>query len=244
MPHHYYIELSCTNYLKYFGEEHSNISSEMTSIWDFISNNNNNVCTQLNEFLDNVLKIHMDNLDVLDKYSLNTKYVPNKSQTKEILDKIKDMVKENDVISINNYRGCGQYYVYRESGTLYVTSHHGDYGEYYPPQSTKYFLENGLCDLQYGYIKYNIFAELYRKKLDLNLPLDPNFGIYCFGVCVDMDKYCVISSENNCTFDNVKYLLLDFHFDEGDPDLDNIVVINKESSEKYTLKCLHFEINK
>ena len=184
----------------------------------------------------------MNNLDILDEYSLKTKYIPDKLHAIDIFNKMKNMVKENDIISINNYRGNGQYYIHNIDGKLFCSPYCGDYGEYYPACSAKYFLKNELHNLQHVYIKYNVFAEMHRKKIDPEINNNMDFNIYFHGVCIDTEKYYVSSLTNNCDLKNTKYLLLNFCFDENDIDIDNVILIDKEDNEKYTLKCIHFDL--
>jgi len=241
MPHLYYIELSGNDYSKYFKDNSKEINKGMSYLYDFMSNNNNGT---LANFLDGVLDVHFKNLDVLNNYDLYSGYVPNKDQSLEIFNKLRKLIKENDIISISNYRGDGQYYVYKEGDELHVTSHYGEYGRQYPPQSAKYFLDNRLYEyiaddnLTDIYTKYYVFQELHRYKLQ-KIHECPSFSICGSGIYIDTNMYNMKSSKNT-SLNNSRYIVLDF-YDRDDPDVDDIVLIDKNSSTNYNLRCVWYE---
>lgn len=250
MPHLYYIELSNNDYTKYFQNVDSEIRNEMEYLYDYIAENKN--CS-LDSFLDGALNVHLENMKILSKYDLHTDYLPNKKQSVDIFKKLKEIIQENDIISIFNYRGSGQYYVYNDDGELNVTLHTCEYGRQYPPQSARYFLDSKIYEhiindsLQSIYTKYNVFHELHRTNLyDVNrlniMNINVNYDVCGLGLCVNMDDYN-ITSYKGIPLSGFSYLVMDFCYENDNPDAEDIILIDKKYGTTYNLKCVYYESN-
>lgn len=258
MPHLYYFELDNYYYKQYFeninGDLEKQVRNEMIYLHDYLSDNNKK---KLSVFLDEILNIHLNNLVILAKYDLHTQYLPNRDESILIFNEMKKRIKENDIISIYDYRGCGQYYVYNENDSLKIVKHSGEYGREYPPESTKYFMDNKIYEyminenLDAFYTKFNVFYELYRKNLELenqnycttdsktpcknNNYAYNNFGVCGSGIYISLSNYDVVHMGSNIR--GYKYVLLCYY----EENTESIIIKNKTTNDVYTINCTYYE---
>lgn len=257
MPHLYYFELCQYEYMKYFSQARydnpelfSKINHHLHNPHSYTEDYNN---ISLHDFLDAVANIHLHNIEILSKYNLHTKYLPSKESTANIFKIMKNKIKENDIVSIYSYRGCGQYYVYNDNDSLKVNLHSGEYGREYPPEATDYFLKNKIYkymvnnNMSHHYTGYNVFYEMHRKnmsKINVDEYEGCTYGILVCGsgLYIDLELYDVLASRTPYLKKNPRYLIVKFDY-ETDDDIDHITIINKATKDMYAVKCFCYGAN-
>jgi len=256
MPHLYFFAIDVYYYKQCFenvcGTKEKEIFKKMPDMHDYTS------CLDeiklLTDLLNEIKGVHLSNLNILENGGLHTDLVPDAETTEYIFEEIEKRVTENDIISIYDYRGCGQHYVFKDNGVLKVSRHCGDYGREFPPESTKYFFDNKLgerwfeddADAIYLYEGFDVFAELYNKN---EIPLlegprqsSPSGG----GIYIDTNEYHAFS-QKGITFNKKRYLVMEFMADEDYEDeceeesVDYITIVNKKTGEMWTAKCNFYE---
>lgn len=269
MQHYYYFGIDCEMCSEYIfnpDKFYYTIGQKLFNLHPFISKNNNGL---LVDFLDEILNIYLknhkkvikygnanrNNTEIISDYESFIKCIPNRCEATMIFDQMKNIIKENDIISIYNYRGCGQYYVYNDNGLLKVVLHSGDYGRKYPPESTKYFFDNKIHKsmkkdkLEELYVKHNVFFELHNKINGIYKECDHSEKVQICGggVYIDLNKFELLSPKKN-NFGKTRYLAINIYFeedeDEDDENVGYITIVDKNTKKKYRVKCACYGTDK
>lgn len=246
MPRFYFFDIDSGGYSSYFPSQYADVINKLYDCHKWVERDG----MELDDFIEEIKDIHLDNLKKLEKKIKISEYfklIPNIGQSNAIFEKMKDVINENDIISIYSYRGCGQYYVYGDNGTLKITSHAEEYGRSYPPEASEYYFSNKLHNLleddsiDTHYDKIDVFYEYHRKKYTSSREYGPNengLSICASGVYIDTKKYLVIRSDGKILHRHkyIKISSINFCDDEYE-----LTIIHRENKDKITLRCGYYE---
>lgn len=144
--------------------------------------------TNVESFFNQIIDLYNDEYDNYRKrikeLNIEDDSIYNLPTRNEFLNKIKNLekkLKEGDIIRTDNYKGCGQYYVFKKDNDMYVKEFLGDHGTYFPSEVLKYIEENNIDTFQNLESKYNKLEQILEKSY--------NFGLLSVGISLENKLY-------------------------------------------------------